>query len=1002
MKLKKRAKAVLSAVLAATILGAVPIGTAVSVSAASTSISYSFIGDEKNLSGYAQGTIRFTSSNAGTYYLYWADNTKALDGYYPIDTMTVSAGGSATFTFGDHTAIPAGATKIIAVTNTSSTSVSSAVAVYDIPASKQLLTNSGKQLYKFSSYSDAHIDPDGYYKNYSEKWRQALEFAHKKDTDFIVSSGDMVNFGRQDEWNTYLSILAQSSYDNPVWESNGNHDLRSNESEGTRNFVVNTGTDSTIANYDANKPYYSVTEKSTGDLFIFMALETYMAHQNDAFSTEQLNWVTNLLAQNYGTGKNIYIVEHSPINGFGAGDRMSNPYYYAHLNQSNTATVKFKELLQKYPNVIWMSGHTHLDFELGYNYSNENDTACHMIHNSAVIGSTRPNSTNDGLDYNNGNGYNSQGYVVEVYENDVVYYGANLTDEMYYPAYCYIMDGARNTSSARTLNASSANLCSAEPSEGELLAATYSTYALPASFNDWNTNAYMEVVDNSTVASTYKLSAGKYEFKIFNNSSWYGNTGIIENSTNGVGWTMRTSVGNNCTLNATGGYYTFTLNTSTMKVVVDYSTTDPNTEPTTIPTTAPTTVKPTTQPTTKPTTKPTTQPTTQPTTVIGFSTGYVNRDGDVTVEDVTLLQMFIARLCELDNEQLSLADCDNDYNVNISDATAIQLHIAGIYPFPTQPATTPTTAPITEPTTEPTTQPTTVPVEKYPISDILATAKNQLDYYNLASYDQYMAVKKLYNAYKSQSTATAEVISDFENKIAELNKLFEHMKIYAVKDTYYFVNTNNWSKVYGYAWTSGSNAPWPGVELQSCGTYNGHKVYSIKFATAGEYKNLIFTDGSSQTVDIALGDYQYNGFMINGNSDGKYTVSNFNYTGGVVNPDIPDEDNDHYALCYYNSTVHGWSDIDTFFTKQSDGTYKLKFTAKNSDNISLNIYDNEKGQYNCVSESTAVYCATGNSSTHTLTASSSRGKSLTIYDLTAGTTIEFVYNPSNNTLTISF
>ena len=887
------------------------------MSAASTSISYSFSGDEKNLSGYAQGTIRFTSSNAGTYYLYWADNTKALDGYYPIDTMTVSAGGSATFTFGDHTAIPAGATKIIAVTNTSSTSVSSAVAVYDIPASKQLLTNSGKQLYKFSSYSDAHIDPDGYYKNYSEKWRQALEFAHKKDTDFIVSSGDMVNFGRQDEWNTYLSILAQSSYDNPVWESNGNHDLRSNESEGTRNFVVSTGTDSTIANYDANKPYYSVTEKSTGDLFIFMALETYMAHQNDAFSTEQLNWVTNLLAQNYGTGKNIYIVEHSPINGFGAGDRMSNPYYYVHLNQSNTATVKFKELLQKYPNVIWMSGHTHLDFELGYNYSNENDTACHMIHNSAVIGSTRPNSTNDGLDYNNGNGYNSQGYVVEVYENDVVYYGANLTDEMYYPAYCYIMDGARNASSARTLNASSANLCSAEPSEGELLAATYSTYALPASFNDWNTNAYMEVVDNSTVASTYKLSAGKYEFKIFNNSSWYGNTGIIENSTNGVGWTMRTSVGNNCTLNATGGYYTFTLNTSTMKVVVDYSTTDPNTEPTTIPTTAPTTVKPTTQPTTKPTTKPTTQPTTQP-------------------------------------------------------------------------------------TTEPTTQPTTVPVEKYPISDILATAKNQLDYYNLASYDQYMAVKKLYNAYKSQSTATAEVISDFENKIAELNKLFEHMKIYAVKDTYYFVNTNNWSKVYGYAWTSGSNAPWPGVELQSCGTYNGHKVYSIKFATAGEYKNLIFTDGSSQTVDIALGDYQYNCFIINGNSDGKYTVSNFNYTGGVVNPDIPDEENEHYALCYYNSTVHGWSDIDTFFTKQSDGTYKLKFTAKNSDNISLNIYDNEKGQYNCVSESTAVYCATGNSSTHTLTASSSRGKSLTIYDLTAGTTIEFVYNPSNNTLTISF
>ena len=53
----------------------------------------------------------------------------------------------------------------------------------------------------------------------------------------------------------------------------------------------------------------------------------------DEFSQEQITWLSNLLSENYGKGKNIYIVEHAPIKGFGAGDRMSRPYYRAHLSE---------------------------------------------------------------------------------------------------------------------------------------------------------------------------------------------------------------------------------------------------------------------------------------------------------------------------------------------------------------------------------------------------------------------------------------------------------------------------------------------------------------------------------------------------------------------------------------------------------------------------------------------------------------------------------------------
>lgn len=104
---------------------------------------------------------------------------------------------------------------------------------------------------------------------------------------------------------------------------------------------------------------------------------------------------------------------------------MDNPYYKAHLSENFISTVQFKSLLQKYPKLIWMSGHTHEDFSMGYNYSNENETACHMIHNPAVAGSTWASPSATSLDYNNGVGYNSQGYYVETYENQVVYYGTS-------------------------------------------------------------------------------------------------------------------------------------------------------------------------------------------------------------------------------------------------------------------------------------------------------------------------------------------------------------------------------------------------------------------------------------------------------------------------------------------------------------------------------------------------------------------------------------------------
>ena len=482
-----------------------------------TVITYQFSGEEASVAGYAEGALSLYAKDAGTYYLYWANDTEALDGYYAIgdidDTVNnensadivkkqayfhdMSAGESRTFYFGEHTAIPAGATKIIATTSKTNYKVSQATAVFDIPKEKQLQSGAGNLLYTFNSYSDVHIDTESYYQKSKSNWEKALKFAANKDTDFIVSAGDAVtnshgasgsNGGFADEWDTYEKILASSDYCNPVYEADGNHDMRTESKgklgsgdtyKGITAFVQASGTDSTVANIEDNKPYYYVIEKNSGDVFIFMALENGSDPGNyDNFSQEQINWLKDLLDTYYGTGVNVYIIEHSPFRGYGAGDAWMTPrsngyipsHYKSHMlvngqigkddsNNYFTASgmdqnTEFRNLLEKYPDLIWMNGHTHQDFTVCVNYSNQNDTSCHMIHNPAVVGTTyftdansesqkydSSSSSSDGL------GRTSQGYYVETYENAVVYYGANLYDQKIYPAYCYIMEGSRNSAS---------------------------------------------------------------------------------------------------------------------------------------------------------------------------------------------------------------------------------------------------------------------------------------------------------------------------------------------------------------------------------------------------------------------------------------------------------------------------------------------------------------------------------------------------------------------------
>lgn len=1008
------------------------------------SISYNFTGSDADTAGYAEGTVTLASAEGGTYYLYWADkNGKPLEGYYEITSMTLSENETGDFEFGYHTAIPADAEKIIAVKSESS---SEACAVYNLPDEKVLPYSSGETLYTFNSYSDIHIDQDNFYENAEENWASALKFAVNKNTDFIVSSGDSITNASspKKEWDTYEKILANSGYLNPIYESNGNHDLRTGASTGTKAFVKASGTDNTIENYDANKPYYSVTEKTTGDLFIFMALEyVYNPSYGDEFSDEQLAWVQKLLEENYGKGINIYLIEHSHIQGYGAGDNTENPYYKAGLSTQFMSTVKFKSLLQKYPDIIWISGHTHEDYNMGYNYSNENGKACNMIHNSSVAGPTHPSTESHSLDYTFYKGL-SQGYYVSVYDDSVIFYGANVCDEKIYPAYSYIMNGSRQSDEDATNPTDPLETTPPTAATGSTLgddAETTNYYFVNTlkwqfvdcyAWSDSDKNTCIWPGYGCTYFATDEYGNDIYYVKvpssldkiIFNNAGNGKQTVDIE--LDGI---------NDCfTPDGTTTSDKYNVNPSTWDgfIPTDPVVSDPpetksteettpseteSTEETTFPETKPT------EESTPPLTAPTddsTSPSTEPVHLQPFDIGDVNGDADITIVDATYIKMYLVDLISFSEAQNTAADVDGDAYINIKDATCIQKYLVKLIK----------NFPALEKTDEVNIAKNTnflAGVQTYSLDTSLDNAKEALSYYyQFSSYDQYQAVKKLYYNYLSLDNPSEEtknsISVELENAINDLKTIADYIM---AKDFYngynkdlvlYFAAPDEWLDLKytvkaNVCFDSADNSWGQHKMIQTTDNYNGLTVFRYTYSSMDFVSDSIdtlqfqayegsdwkaqFVAESSKTLCDSI-----NGKLYDSKTGQWVTYTPSEGTKDVVDP-LPDTD---YALNYYSNS-HKWDTFDTLFTQQTDGIYTLDFTVPaNEGNISCNVYKLSDRTYNCVATSTPldIIASTADSKTFNLSPSSSKGKSLTIYGAPQGSVLSFIYDSNANTLTISY
>lgn len=275
---------------------------------------------------------------------------------------------------------------------------------------KSIISNANPDalLYKFGLLSDTHVDGDNNDTAHSiSDLKNAIQFFNNENCKFIVNCGDVTENGRTEDYTALKSCLSTSII--PHYCVRGNHDLTNGYNEATG--CVDD---------------YTVTQNN--DLFIFLSAETTSGTMSD----DKLNWLENLLTTN--TNKRIFLIYHFFLyNTAGNACNLDN----GGLPSKDASVIRFKAMIESYSNLIFCNGHSHLRFNLqeldpNANYYHEEDK-CYYVH---VPSTSRPRDDNgSGGTTNIYDG--SEGYIVEVYSNKVLFKPIDFIAKEYLTSYNY-------------------------------------------------------------------------------------------------------------------------------------------------------------------------------------------------------------------------------------------------------------------------------------------------------------------------------------------------------------------------------------------------------------------------------------------------------------------------------------------------------------------------------------------------------------------------------------
>lgn len=378
-------------------------------------LAYEFTGNQP---GRADGTITvtFPTADGEEYELRWGNSEGPLKGYAPLRYLTADK-TSVTHTTAKYSLIPEEATVLCIVKD------GLLLNTLPIPADRRLTASTPK--YLFGIMSDGHMADatTGAKSAQMHNILRAMELFSSAKASFVTVLGDNTTYNT-DHQLSFWTVVQDKYADLPLYSVLGNHDI----------LPHNTNVSDVQASFDRfaavfkNTQDFDYTVEKNGDLFIYLGLgkaENLTAYNGLSLHDSQIQWLDGVLKQYYVTEEKsgqVFLIFHLfPVD---------NEYAATASNGFNPdSSRKLEAVLEKYPGVIWFSGHNHYSFDCNKNiYVTDSYT---MLHAPSV-------GTGGTL---NGVGHTLGGevYLVAVYEDYVIVKAYNAYTEEVQPGASFLV-----------------------------------------------------------------------------------------------------------------------------------------------------------------------------------------------------------------------------------------------------------------------------------------------------------------------------------------------------------------------------------------------------------------------------------------------------------------------------------------------------------------------------------------------------------------------------------
>lgn len=288
-------------------------------------------------------------------------------------------------------------------------------------------------LYSVGMLSDVHLNTEnaGYSDCFGD-FENALDFFNSTDinAEFTCICGDISEHGTEAEFARYQEIVAANSPSKPVYTTTGNHDC---QSSGINETIWKQYTGHGLT-FEVSRPL----SNGTTDHFLFLGMSYW--NFTGAYLVPNIEWLEDKLEEY--RNERCFVITHMFF-----PDRAGNMLQiYPDYNWlSGIQLNNLQEMRNRYKNTIWFSGHSHWKWSL--QQYDDNANICRNTGSGWSVhipSCAKPSDSNgDPTDATNKRvekTAQSEGAVINVYENHIDVLGVDFISGKYLPIATYRLD----------------------------------------------------------------------------------------------------------------------------------------------------------------------------------------------------------------------------------------------------------------------------------------------------------------------------------------------------------------------------------------------------------------------------------------------------------------------------------------------------------------------------------------------------------------------------------